>query len=75
MGPVVLPRLAPLLSAPDEMTRVRAFHVIQKVVSALPHTQWDMRWRELGSYDPQGPEPQREQAAKQWRDWIARQRF
>jgi HEAT repeat protein len=71
MGPAVLPKLAPLLSAPGEATRVRAFHVIRQVVSKLPGTDWAARARALGDYDPRGPAPDRDRAAQQWRDWIA----
>jgi HEAT repeat protein len=75
MGTVVLPRMAPLLYAPNVMTRVRAFHVIRQVVSQLPGSDWQARWRELGSYDPRAEAPAREPAAAQWRDWITRQHF
>ncbi len=55
------------------MTRARAFLVIRMVVSALPETNdWQALWRALGSYDPAATGPERERAAQQWRDWIAR---
>lgn len=72
-GAAALPSVAPLLSAPHPMTRARAFSVIQRIVSELLDMgDWPARWRELGSYDPMSEGPERERAAEQWRNWIAR---
>jgi HEAT repeat protein len=71
LGPSALPSVVPLLDAPDATTRVRAFLVIRQVLSALPGTgDWHALWRQLGSYQPTAPGPQREHAARQWRNWI-----
>jgi HEAT repeat protein len=70
-GEAVLPLIIPLLSSPDELTRQRAFLVLEAVVTALPETNWDQLRQSLGNYDPTGPEAERNQAAQQWQDWLA----
>ena len=71
LGRAALPRLGPLLSSPDEMTRIRAWYVVQQIVSAMPGEDWAARWRAFGSYTPSGPDDvAREHAAEQWRAWI-----
>lgn len=71
MGPKVLGRVAPLLSAPDPITRARAIYVIRAIVEAQPGEDGAARWRELGGYRPDAPDDERERAAEQWRQWIA----
>jgi HEAT repeat protein len=70
LGRGALPRLGPLLSSPDEMTRIRAYFVLEQIVTAMGE-DWPARWRALGSYAPSHPDTAaRERAAAQWRDWI-----
>jgi HEAT repeat protein len=72
LGPQVLPRVAPLLKAPDRMTRSRAFLVIRRLVPRLPGgDDWKPLWESLGRYDPGAPQPDRDAAADRWREWIA----
>jgi HEAT repeat protein len=70
MGPGVLARVAPLLSAPGEATRMRALFVIRAIVDAQGEDS-AARWRELGSYRAGAPAADREAAAEQWRAWLA----
>jgi hypothetical protein len=71
-GEGVLPLMVPLLSSSDELTRQRAFLVVEAVVTALPESgNWDTLWRSLGSYNPTGSEAERNRAAQQWEDWLA----
>jgi hypothetical protein len=71
-GKEVLPLVIPLLKAPDVLTRQRAFLVVKAVASKLPQGQnWDQLWRSLGSYDPAGPQAERDKAAQQWLEWLA----
>jgi len=72
LGPAALPRLGPLLSSSDVMTRVRASYVVQRIVTAMPGEDWPARWRALGSYDATSTDDvTRERAAEMWRAWIA----
>jgi len=72
-GPKALPAIAPLLDAPQPMTRQRAFLVLQTVVSAMPQAgDWRTLWQSLGAYDPNAADASaRAAAAAQWRQWIA----
>ena len=68
----VLQHIIPLLSSPDRDTRIRAFIIVEAIVTHLPQAEdWDTLWRSLGSYDPDGPEAERNRAARQWQDWLA----
>lgn len=72
LGAAALPRIGPLLSSPQPMTRVRANYVLQNIVAAMPGEDWPARWRALGSYDPTSTDDAaREAAAAAWRSWIA----
>lgn len=72
LGRAALPRLGPLLSSPDVMTRVRASYVLQNIVTAMPGEDWPARWRALGSYVATSTDDDaRERAAEMWRAWIA----
>lgn len=74
MGPEALHAVAPLLSAPRAFTRQRAFNVIQQIVSRLRGAdELQARWTDFGKYDPMSESVAREAAARQWRDWIARE--
>ncbi|MEO7736052.1 MAG: hypothetical protein ABIY55_34160 [Kofleriaceae bacterium] len=69
---LALPRLGPLLSSPDVMTRVRASYVLQNIVTAMPGEDWPARWRDLGSYVATSTDDNaRERDAEMWRAWIA----
>ena len=70
-GPAALRAVLPLLDAASPDTRAHAFVVVHDIVSAQPGTgNWPALWRQLGSYAPDGPEPQRRAATRQWADWI-----
>jgi HEAT repeat protein len=74
MGPEALHAVAPLLSAPRAFTRLRAFNVIQQIVSRLRGAdELQARWCDFGKYDPMSESAERETAVQQWRDWIARE--
>ncbi|HLG55842.1 MAG TPA: HEAT repeat domain-containing protein [Vicinamibacterales bacterium] len=67
----VLPLMAPLLKAPQPVTRERALLVIKAVVSKMPEgSHWDQLWESLGRYDPQGQPADRDRAAELWTAWI-----
>ncbi|MCP4357130.1 MAG: HEAT repeat domain-containing protein [Chloroflexi bacterium] len=71
-GEEVLPLVIPLLSSPDDLTRERAFLIVEAVVTKLPQEQnWDELWRSLGSYDPAAPQTERDRAAQQWAEWLS----
>jgi HEAT repeat protein len=71
LGRPSLPAVAPLLSADDPMTRLRAFVVVRSVVSALEEgSDWNALWDSLGRYDPDAERAEREAAAELWTDWI-----
>ncbi|HEV2915035.1 MAG TPA: HEAT repeat domain-containing protein [Pyrinomonadaceae bacterium] len=71
LGPPALSAVAPLLKSDDPVTRERAFLVIRSIVSQLPEGKdWEQLQRSLGSYNPAGTTPEREQAADQWLNWI-----
>lgn len=73
-GKAVLPLVIPLLQASDALTRERAFLVLQAAVrNHYPKQDWLRLWQSLGSYAPDGGEPERENAARQWQTWAARQ--
>ncbi|MCW5317440.1 hypothetical protein GTQ43_27620 [Nostoc sp. KVJ3] len=72
-GKEVLPLVIPLLQAPNDLTRERAFLIVKAVVSKLPQGQdWNQLWQSLGSYDPAAPEAKRNKAAQQWQEWLTR---
>jgi len=72
-GKDVLPLVVPLLHSPHDLTRVRAFLVVKAVVSRLVQDQdWQHLWQSLGSYDPAGPQGERDSAARQWQEWVWR---
>lgn len=74
LGPAVLPRVVPLLKAPNPMTRERAFLVVRRLVPQLPNGgNWQPLWEGLGRYHPTAPQGQRDAAADQWAAWIGRQ--
>jgi len=74
LGAQVLPRVVPLLKAPNRMTRARAFLVVRRVVPQLPgFSEWKSLWEALGRYDPDGPQAQRDAAADLWEAWITQQ--
>lgn len=67
----VLPLMAPLLKAPQPLTRQRALLVIKAVVSKMPEGRnWDQLWQSLGRYDHQGEPADRDRAADLWMAWI-----
>ena len=68
LGRPSLPAVAPLLSADDPMTRLRAFVVVRSVVSTMD--DWNALWDSLGRYDPSAEPADREAAAERWRAWI-----
>lgn len=70
-GKDVLPLVVPLLQAPNDLTRERAFLVVKAVVTKLPQGQdWNQLWQSLGSYDPAASQAERDKAAKQWEAWL-----
>jgi len=70
-GQEELPLIVPLLRSPDDLTRQRGFLVLRAVVSRLPEGKdWDQLWKSLGSYDPHGPQAERDRAAQQWLSWL-----
>lgn len=70
-GPTALTAVLPLLDAASSTTRTHAFAVIHDIVTAALGTgNWPALWRQLGSYAPDSPEPQRRAAARLWTDWI-----
>lgn len=72
-GKEVLPLVVPLLQAPNDLTRERAFLIVKAVVSKLPQGQdWNQLWQSLGSYDPAGPKAERDKAAQQWEQWLSK---
>ena len=70
LGPRALPALAPLLKAPDAMTRARAILAIRGIASKREEA--DALWRTLGSYDANAPQAERDRAADLWSEWIAK---
>jgi len=71
-GKEVLPLVVPLLQAPNLLTRQRAFLVVKAVATKLQQGQdWQSLWQRLGSYDPAGPQAERDAAAQQWQAWVA----
>jgi HEAT repeat protein len=50
LGAPALPAVAPLLDSDDPNTRLRAFMVVQSLVSAAGN--WSAVWDETGRYDP-----------------------
>jgi len=72
-GRDVLPSVAPLLDAPQPITRQRAFLVLQTLVSAMPEAgDWRALWQSLGAYDPNGrDDAARSVAAAKWGQWIS----
>jgi HEAT repeat protein len=73
-GRDVLPSVAPLLDAPQPITRQRAFLVLQALVSAMPEAggDWGTLWQSLGAYDPDGrDDAARAVAAAKWGQWIS----
>lgn len=71
-GKAVLPLLLPLLSADDATTRQRALLILKAVVSKhYARHDWNALWQQLGSYDPGAAQAARDEAARQWREWLA----
>lgn len=68
LGEAALPAVAPLLSAEDPNTRLRAFVVLRSVVSQ--REDWEALWDALGRYDPSAEPDARDAAAARWADWI-----
>lgn len=76
LGPSVLPSVVPLLKAPQQMTRARAFLVVRRLAPALAASRdWQELWIGLGRYLPDGPQPQRDTAADQWITWVGQHSF
>ncbi|MBE8991645.1 MULTISPECIES: HEAT repeat domain-containing protein [unclassified Nostoc] len=72
-GKEVLPLVIPLLQAPNDLTRERAFLIVKAVVSKLPQGQdWNQLWQSLGSYDPAGQKAERDKAAQKWQEWLSK---
>lgn len=70
-GPAALTAVLPLLDAASAATRGRAFVIVHDIVTAQPDMgNWPALWRQLGSYTADGPEAQRQAAARLWADWI-----
>jgi len=70
-GKEVLPLVVPLLRAPNSLTRKRAFLIVKAAVTKLPQGQnWNQLWQSLGSYDPDGPQADRDRAIQQWQVWL-----
>jgi HEAT repeat protein len=73
-GREVLPLVAPLLQSADLDTRERAFLIVRAVVSRhFKNEEWTTLWESLGRYDPAAPQAVRDDAARQWQAWVARQ--
>ena len=72
-GRDVLPSVAPLLDAPQAITRERAFLVLRTLVSAMPEAgDWGTLWQSLGAYDPgSGDDATRATAVAKWSQWIS----
>lgn len=71
LGRPALPAVAPLLKSADPITRERAFLAVGTIISSLAEGKdWQQLWQSLGSYDPNGPSPQRERAADQLIGWV-----
>jgi HEAT repeat protein len=69
--PAVLPLIAPLLKAPQPVTRQRAFLVVKALAAKLPEGRnWDQLSQSLGNYDPQGEPAARDRSADLWTAWI-----
>ena len=74
-GAAALPAVAPLLQSTELATRTRAWLVWRSIVQALPEvSDWTALWRQSGSYAPDAPQPQRDAAAVQWKQWLAARR-
>ncbi len=72
-GKEVLPLVVPLLQAPNDSTRERAFLIVKAVVSKLPQGHdWNKLWQSLGSYDPVGSQAERDRSAQQWEQWVSK---
>jgi len=70
----VLPLIAPLLKAPQPLTRERALLVIKAIVSRMPEGHnWNQFWQSLGCYDPHSEPAARDRAADLWIAWIQQQ--
>ncbi|MBB3179052.1 HEAT repeat domain-containing protein [Variovorax sp. Sphag1AA] len=72
-GRDVLPSVAPLLDAPNPVTRQRALLVVQTLVSAMPEAgDWTTLWQSLGAYDPNSRDDAvRAACAAKWAQWIS----
>jgi len=71
-GAAALPAMLPLLRSQDLATRTRAWLVWRSVAEKLPRAgAWDALWRQMGSYAPDAPEPQRDAAVRAWEAWLA----
>ncbi|MBT9316646.1 HEAT repeat domain-containing protein [Leptothoe spongobia] len=70
-GQEVLPLIVPLLRSEDQLTRERAFLIVEAVATRLPEVEnWENLWRSLGSYSPTAPQTERDTAAQQWENWL-----
>ena len=74
IGSAALPVIAPLLKAPDPVTRTRALVAVRTIASRMPGAgDAEKLWRSLGSYDPEAPDAQRDRAADLWLQWVDKQ--
>jgi HEAT repeat protein len=71
-GPAALPALAPELKSGDAWRRRRAFTVVRTLATRMLGQQgdWNTLHASLGTYDPDGPADQRDEAAQRWAAWI-----
>lgn len=44
------------------------------VIRLVQEHDWKHLWQTLGSYDPAGPQAERDRAAQQWQAWVAQQK-
>jgi HEAT repeat protein len=71
-GEAALPAVAPLLTAPDPVTRTRAFQVLRSVLQQQRgEAAWQALTARLGDLDPHRADPGNLQVASRWQAWIA----
>jgi HEAT repeat protein len=85
MGPKVVPAVLELLMSEDEMTRLRAQRVLERIVAAhhgmgegkgLPSAAAEQamrsEWSANGNYDYSAPADTRRASVEKWRRWITK---
>jgi hypothetical protein len=85
IGEPALRPVLPLMLADNELTRLHAWRVVEFVTMrkygfrdglGWPDEQGEPAWlrlyREMGSYDPEGPEPHRRHSVDLWSQWLSK---